>query len=119
MGKSLSKKTGKDVDNISNHKDKMVTMRFCQNEHTAIKKKAEEAKMSFTEFVTAAALNKSIVIINGLDELLWEQRAIGRNLNQITTLCNMGKIHALDLGEVKIAFIAITGKLTELLKRRT
>lgn len=103
---------------MSKRKDKMVAMRFCLSEHTAIKKKAEDAEMSFTEFVTAAALNKPVVVINGLDELLREQRAIGRNLNQITTLCNMGKIHALDLGEVKMAYITVTDKLTELLKRR-
>jgi hypothetical protein len=98
-------------------KDKMVAMRFCQTEHAAIKHKADKAKMSFTEFVTAASLSKPIVIIEGLDEVLREQRAIGRNLNQITTLCNMGKIRVPNLAEIKTGFSAITDKLSELLQR--
>ena len=79
----------------------MVAMRFSKAEHTAIKLKADRAKMNFTKFVTASALNKPIVIINGIDEMLAEQKAIGRNLNQLTMLCNMGKIQCPDLAEVK------------------
>ena len=85
----------------------MVAMRFSQADHTAIKLKADKAKMNFTEFITAAALGKPIMIINGLDDVLKEQKAIGRNLNQLTTLCNMGKIQCPDLTEVKKGFGAI------------
>ena len=95
----------------------MVAMRFSQSDHTAVKLKADKAKMSFTEFMTAAALGKDIVIIGGLDEVLKEQRAIGRNLNQLTTLCNMGKIRAPDFSEVKKSFFAITDKLSDILRR--
>jgi uncharacterized protein (DUF1778 family) len=102
---------------INKRKDKMVAMRFSQSEHSAIKHKSEKAKMNFTGFVTAAALDKPVVVIEGLDEVLKEQRAIGRNLNQITTLCNMGKIRVPDLEKVKTGFAAITDKLSELLKR--
>jgi len=82
-------------------------MRFSQNDHTAIKVKASKAKMNFTEFMTASALGKPIVIINGLDEVLAKQKAIGRNLNQLTTLCNMGKIQCPDLSEVKKGYGAV------------
>lgn len=98
-------------------KSKMVAMRFSPTDHTAIKKQAEKAKMNFTEFITLSALNKPIVIINGLDEVQKEQKAIGRNLNQITTLCNMGKINVPDLGEVKSGFSTIANKLNEILNR--
>ena len=54
-------------------------MRFRESDYTAIKRKAEKANMNFTEFVTAAAMNKSITIINGLEDVLKEQKAIGRN----------------------------------------
>lgn len=57
--------------------------------------------MSFTEFVTRAALNKQITIVDGLPEILKEVKAIGRNLNQLTTLCNMGKIICPELSELK------------------
>ena len=76
-------------------------MRFRESDYTAIKNKAEKANMNFTEFVTAAALNKPITVINGLSDVLKEQKAIGRNINQLTTLCNMGKIVCPDLQELK------------------
>ena len=95
-------------------KDKMVAMRFSQNDHATIKHKAGKAKMNFTEFVTAAALEKPIVMISGLDDVLREQKAIGRNLNQLTTLCNMGKIQCPDLTEVKRDFGAVFDYLYDL-----
>ena len=64
----------------------MVAMRFREGDYTAIKKKAEKVNMNFTEFVTAAAMNKPITVINGLSDVLKEQKAIGRNINQLTTL---------------------------------
>lgn len=71
--------------------------------------------MNFTEFVTNSALNKRIAVIEGLDAVLKEQRAIGNNLNQITTLCNMGKIKVPDLTQVKQGFRHITDRLSDLL----
>ena len=100
----------------SNRKDKMVAMRFSHGDHAKIKLKAGKAKMNFTEFVTNAALDKPVAIIDGLTEVLKEQRAIGRNLNRITTLSNMGKIHTPDLTGVKSGFYSITDKLSELLQ---
>ena len=76
-------------------------MRFYESDYAAIKRKAEKAYMNFTEFVSAAGLNKPITVIDGLEDLLKEQKAIGRNLNQLTTLCNMGKIICPDLRELK------------------
>lgn len=57
--------------------------------------------MNFTEFVTRSALNKQITVVDGLPEILKEVKAIGRNLNQLTTLCNMGKIICPELSELK------------------
>ncbi len=92
----------------------MVAMRFCENDYAAIKRKAEKANMNFTEFVTAAALNKPITFINGLGDVLKEQKAIGRNLNQLTTLCNMGKIVCPDLTELIRQYSEVYGKISEL-----
>ena len=98
-------------------KTKMVAMRFREDDYATIKKKAEKVNMNFTEFVTAAALGRSITIIDGLPEVLREQKAIGRNLNQLTTLCNMGKILCPDLSEVKEQYAEVLAKLNELMRR--
>ena len=92
-------------------------MRFRESDYTAIKRKAEKANMNFTEFVTAAAMNKSITIINGLEDVLKEQKAIGRNLNQLTTLCNMGKIVWPDLRELKEQYADMLTALNEIIGR--
>ena len=92
-------------------------MRFRESDYVAIKKKAEKVNMNFTEFVTAAAMNKPITVINGLSDVLKEQKAIGRNINQLTTLCNMGKIICPDLQELKQQYAEVLTALNEIVGR--
>ena len=86
----------------------MIAMRFRESDYTAIKNKAEKANMNFTEFVTAAALNKPITVINGLSDVLKEQKAIGRN---------MGKIVCPDLQELKQQYAEVLATLNEMVGR--
>lgn len=92
-------------------------MRFRESDYAAIKRKAEKANMNFTEFVTAAAMNKPVTVINGLENVLKEQKAIGRNINQLTTLCNMGKIVCPDLRELKEQYTEVLTTLNEIVGR--
>lgn len=92
-------------------------MRFCENEYETIKKKADKANLNFTEFVTKSALNKPIVVIDGLGDVLKEQKAIGRNLNQLTTLCNMGKINCPNLTEMINQYSAVYNCLNDITER--
>ncbi len=101
----------------TDNKTKMIAMRFRKSDYAAIKRKAEKANMNFTEFVTASAMNKPITIINGLEDVLKEQKAIGRNLNQLTTLCNMGKIIYPDLRELKEQYADMLTALSEIIRR--
>ena len=95
----------------------MIAMRFRESDYAAIKKKAEKVNMNFTEFVTAAAMNKPITVINGFSDVLKEQKAIGRNINQLTTLCNMGKIVCPDLQELKQQYAEVLTTLNEIAGR--
>lgn len=92
----------------------MVAMRFRESDYETIKKKADKAKMNFTEFVTRSALDKPIIIIDGLDKVLKEQKAIGRNLNQLTMLCNMGKIVCPDLSKMIDRYSAAYDRLNDI-----
>ena len=94
-----------------------MALRFRESDYNKIKSKAEKAEMNFTEFVTTSALNKKIVKIDGLPDVLKEIKAIGRNLNQLTTLCNMGKIICPDLTEMKTVYSKIMEALDEILRR--
>ena len=53
--------------------------------------------MSQSDYVTACCLGKRIMILNGLREVLWQQKAIGNNLNRLTVLANMGKVQFANL----------------------
>ena len=92
----------------------MVAMRFRESDYEKIKKKADKAKMNFTEFVTRSALDKPIIIIDGLDKVLKEQKAIGRHLKQLTMLCNMAKIVCPDLSKMIDRYSAEYDRLNDM-----
>ena len=97
----------------------MVAMRFRENDYDAIKQKADKVNLNFTEFVTKSALDKPIVMIDGLSNVLKEQKAIGRNLNQLTTLCNMDKIDCPALTEMINRYSAVYDRLNDITERCT
>lgn len=98
-------------------KNKLVALRFRENEYDLIKSKADKANMNFTEFVTRSALNKQITVVDGLPEILKEVKAIGRNFNQLTTLCNMGKIICPELSDLKEQYSNAVVMLDEIARR--
>ncbi|MEW6214211.1 MAG: plasmid mobilization relaxosome protein MobC [Nitrospirota bacterium] len=98
-------------------KEKMFAMRMSQQDYDRIQHKAGQAGMSMTGFLTASALDKKIVVVDGVDKVLGELKAIGRNLNQVTTLCNMGKITCLDLTEIMKGFGTVFDNLYDLMDR--
>ena len=53
-------------------------------------------------------------MVDGIQELIGELKAIGRNLNQLTTLANMGKVDAVYLAETKAQLSGIYEKLSTL-----
>ena len=50
-----------------------------------------------SEFMIDAALNRRIVVIDELPKVVQELKGIGRNLNQVATLCNMGRVQCVGL----------------------
>ena len=76
-------------------KTEIITARMTPADKKAITQRAKAAGMTVTDYLTTCALGKETVRINGLDDLLSELKAQGRNLNQLTTLANMGRISVL------------------------
>lgn len=99
-------------------KSRKLSIRISDEDLQTLHHKAERAKLSLTEYVTKCGLGKQIVVINGLDEVIRQQKAIGRNLNQITTLCNMGKIDCVNLQLLTEEYITLNQTLTKLLDRK-
>ena len=76
-------------------KTEIITARMTPADKKVIHQRARAVGMTVTDYLTTCALNKDIVRVEGLDDLLSELKAQGRNLNQLTTLANMGRITVL------------------------
>ena len=99
-------------------KNRKLSIRISDADWQQVHDKAEQADMTLTEYVTACCLGKRIVVIDGLDEVIRQQKAIGRNLNQLTTLANMGKVKTVYLKELTDAYAQGSSLLSDLLKVR-
>jgi len=75
-------------------KDTTFSIRIASEDLAVIRQKAKQARLSQSEYVTRCCLGRQIVVIDGLKEVLQQQRAIGNNLNRLTILANMGRISA-------------------------
>ena len=75
-------------------KDTSFSIRIASEDLAVIRQKAKQARLSQSEYVTRCCLGRQIVVIDGLKEVLQQQRAIGNNLNRLTILANMGRISA-------------------------
>ena len=99
-------------------KNKKLSIRISDADWHPFREKAEQADMTLTEYITDCCLGKQIVVIDGLDEVIRQQKAIGRNLNQLTTLANMGRVKAVYLQELTEAYTSVSSLLSDILKRK-
>lgn len=95
-----------------------MSIRISEDDLNIVHYKAEQAKLTLTEYVTQCALGKQIFVIDGLDEVIRQQKAIGKNLNRLTVLCNMGKISNVNLELLTEEYAELNRTLTELLDRK-
>ena len=99
-------------------KNRKMSIRISDGDLETIDAKAVEANMSVTDYITACCLGKQIVLIDGLDQVIRQQKAIGRNLNQLTTLANMGRVKAVYLQELTEQYKQVSLLISEILKRK-
>ena len=101
---------------MKKEKTEIITMRIKPQYKQEIQRKAKQAQLTVTDYLTLCGMAKQIVQINGLNEILSELKAQGRNLNQLTTLANMGQVEVIDLQKLMQVYAALYFKLNELLK---
>ena len=99
-------------------KNKKLSIRISESDLEKIHQKSTKAKLSLTDYVTRCCLGKQIFVIDGLDKVIRQQKAIGRNLNQLTTLCNIGKVNVINLAELTNQYTETIKLLTDLLNRK-
>ena len=95
-------------------KNKQFSIRISEQDLETIRRKAAQAHMTQSDYVTSCCLGKRIVILDGLKEVLRQQKAIGNNLNQLAVLANMGKVQFANLDTAAQAFAKINVTLREM-----
>ena len=95
-------------------KDRQFSIRISAQDLETIRRKAAQAHMTQSAYVTACCLGKRIVIMDGLKEVLRQQKAIGNNLNQLTVLANMGKVQFANLDSAVQVFAKINSALRQM-----
>lgn len=95
-------------------KDIKFSTRMASADREKIRALAQNAGLSMSDYVTACCLGKRIVIIDGLKDVLRQQKAIGNNLNQLAVLANMGKVQFANLDAATQAFAKINTALREI-----
>ena len=97
-------------------KTAIITERMTPKTKAEIQRLAKQAGMTVTDYIVTCALNKEIVRVDGLEEAVTELKAQGRNLNQLTTLANMGRIQFLRSDELIDCYADICQKLARVSK---
>ena len=97
-------------------KSEIITLRVTPRTKKTIYDRAKDAGLTVTDYLCYSGLGKEIVRVDGLDQVLSELKAQGRNLNQLTTLANMGRVTVVNGDTLAENYGKIYEQLLELLK---
>ena len=97
-------------------RNKTIAIRCTEDEYNRMHRRAEEHGMKLSDFVLRTALGKKIIIAEGLQDVVRQQRAIGNNLNQLTRLANQGEVNIIDLRKLVDEYKAVTEMIAEVLR---
>ena len=100
-------------------KTEIITLRVTPRIKKAIQERAKAAGLTVTDYLCYSGLGKEIVRVEGLEQVLSELKAQGRNLNQLTTLANMGRVSVVKGDTLAENYGKIYEQLRELLREGT
>ena len=100
------------------NKNRHFNFRVNEKEYNKIKSKIEKSKLNTSEYLLRTAMDKDIIVIDGLDEIIKQLRRIGNNMNQLTKLCNQGRIKNINLEDVKKEMKSIWQLLNLLIQKQ-
>ena len=95
-------------------KSEIITLRVTPRVKEAIRERAKAAGLTVTDYLCYSGLAKEIVRVEGLEQVLSELKAQGRNLNQLTKLANMGRIDLVDAENFTEAYTNLYGLIEEI-----
>ena len=96
-------------------KSEIITLRVTPRTKAVIQERAKSVNKTVTDYLCLCGLGKEIVQVKGLDKVLSELKAQGRNLNQLTTLVNMGKVTVVYGDRLAESYRQVSEQLRQLL----
>ena len=97
-------------------KSEIITLRVTPRIKKIIQEQAKAAGLTVTDYLCYSGLGKEIVRVDGLEQVLTELKAQGRNLNQLTTLANMGKVSVVYGDKLAESYQQISEQIRQLLR---
>ena len=94
-----------------------ITIRCTEDERQRIYNKARQHSLTLSDFVLRSALDKKIIVAEGINEIVKQQKAIGRNLNQIATLANIDRLTVVNFQPLLNEHTNVTAMIGELLRK--
>ena len=101
------------------NKNKHFNFRVNEKEYNKIKSKIEKSELNTSEYLLKTAMDKDIIVIDGLEEIIMQLRKIGNNINQLTKLCNQGRLTNINLEDVKKEMKSIWQLLNLLIQKQS
>ena len=103
-------------DDAMRKRNRTIAIRCTEEEYQRIHDRAEQYGLRLNDFVIRSALDKKIIVAEGLNEIVKQQKAIGRNLNQIATLANMDRLTVVNFQPLLNEHIKATEAIGQLLR---
>lgn len=100
------------------NKNRHFNFRVNEKEYNKIKSKIEKSKLNTSKYLLRTAMDKDIIVVDGLEEIIMQLRKIGNNINQLTKLCNQGRITNINLEDVKKEMKSIWQLLNLLIQKQ-
>ena len=110
----LKGRVAKEGTDMQKKKTAIVTARMTPKVKAQLQQRAQDANMTLTDYLCICGLGKEIVRVEGLDGVLSELKAQGRNLNQLTTLANMGRLTVLRGDELIKSYAVLCEQVSRL-----
>ena len=101
------------------NKNRHFNFRVNEKEYKKIKSKIEKSKLNTSEYLLRTAVEKDIIVVDGLEEIIMQLRKIGNNINQLTKLCKQGRLTNINLEDVKKEMKSIWQLLNLLIQKQS
>lgn len=104
---------------MNRSRPKQIVIRASEKEFKQIKDKVKKSKLTQNEYLLKSALDKKIVVVDGVRDLTVELKRIGNNLNQLTRAVHEGRIDcSKELSEVNEEMKEVWRLLRQLIQKQ-